>query len=72
MSDSFETPWTAAGQDPLSMGFPRQGNWSGLAGPSTGDLPNPGMEPMSPPMQVDSSLSEPLGKPEAIYYNNVT
>ena len=29
MSDSFATPWTAACQAPLSMGFPRQEYWSG-------------------------------------------
>ena len=26
----FETPWTVARQAPLSMGFSRQGYWSGL------------------------------------------
>ena len=34
-------------QGPLSMGFPRQEYWSGLPFPPLGDLPNPGMEPMS-------------------------
>ena len=29
--------------------------------PSPGDLPNPGIEPGSPALQTDSSLSEPLG-----------
>ena len=29
MSNSFVTPWTVARQTPLSMGFPRQGYWSG-------------------------------------------
>ena len=38
MSDSFVTPWTAACQAPLSMGFPRQKYWSGLLFPSLGDL----------------------------------
>ena len=42
------TPWTAACQAPLSMGFPRQEYWSGLPFPSPGDLPNPGTEPVSP------------------------
>ena len=41
------TPWTVAHQGPLSMGFPRQEYWSGLLFPSPGDLPNPGMEPLS-------------------------
>ena len=26
----FATPWTAADQAPLSMGFSRQGYWSGV------------------------------------------
>ena len=29
----FVTPWTVAYQAPLSMGFPRQGHWSGLPFP---------------------------------------
>ena len=41
----FATPWTVAGQAPLSMGFSRQEYWSGLPFPSPGDLPNPGTEP---------------------------
>ena len=42
------TPWTAARQAPPSMGFSRQGYWSGVPCPSPGDLPNPGIEPLSP------------------------
>ena len=42
------TPWTVAHQSPLSMGFSRQEYWSGLPFPSPGDLPNPGIKPMSP------------------------
>ena len=38
------TPWTVAHQAPLSMGFSRQEDWSGLPCPSPGDLPNPGIE----------------------------
>ena len=34
-------------QAPLSMGFPRQGYWSGLPFPPTGDLPDTGIEPTS-------------------------
>ena len=37
--------------------------WSGLPFTSPGDLPNPGMEPRSPALQVDSLLSEPPRKP---------
>ena len=47
---------------PLSMGFSRQEYWSGLSFPSPGDLPNPGIEPGSPTLQADASLSEPPGK----------
>jgi len=42
------TPWTAARQAPLSMGFSRQEYWSGVPCPPPGDLPDPGMEPASP------------------------
>ena len=47
MSDSFATPWAIAHQAPLSMGFPRQEYCSGLPFPSPGDLPDPGIEPVS-------------------------
>ena len=57
------TPWTVARQAPLSMGFSRQEYWSGLPFPSPGDLPNPGIESMSPALQADSLLIEPPGKP---------
>ncbi|ELR46456.1 hypothetical protein M91_05097, partial [Bos mutus] len=36
-----------ASQAPLSMEFSRQEYWSGLPFPPPGDLPNPGIEPMS-------------------------
>ena len=45
----------------LSMGFSRQEYWSGLPVPSPGDLPNPGIEPGSPTLQVDSLPSESPG-----------
>ena len=41
----FATLWTVARQAPLSMGFSRQEDWSGLPFPSPGDLPNPGIKP---------------------------
>ena len=44
----FMTLWTAACQAPLSTGFSRQGYCSGLPFPPPGNLPNPGIEPMSP------------------------
>ena len=46
-------------QVPPSMGFSRQGYWSGLPFPSPGDLPNPGIEPGSPTLQTDALPSEP-------------
>ena len=54
MSDSFATLWTVAHQAPLSMGFSRQEYWSGLPFPSPGDLPDPGIKPAFPALQVDS------------------
>ena len=44
MSDSVTPRTTGAHQDPPFLGFPRQECWSGLPGPSPGDLPNPGTE----------------------------
>ena len=52
------TPWTAARQAPLSMGFSRQEYWSGLPYPPPGDLPDPRIEPRSPELQADSLLPE--------------
>ena len=42
------TLWTVAHQAPLSMGFPRQEYHRGLPCPPLGDLPDPGIEPVSP------------------------
>ena len=63
MSDSFATSWTVDHQAPLSMGFPRQEYWSGLPFPSLGDLPNPGIELVSPALAGGFFFSEPPGKP---------
>ena len=54
MSNSFATPWTAAHQATLFMGFFRQEYWSGLLSPSPGDLPDPGVQSASLALQVDS------------------
>ena len=56
----FATPWTVAYQAPPSMGFSRQGYWSGLLSPSPGDLSDPGMEPWSPTLPADTFPFEPL------------
>ena len=50
------TLWTVDCQVPLSMGFSRQEYWSGLPCPTLGDLPDPGMKPVSPALQTDSFL----------------
>ena len=39
-------------------GFSRQEYWSGLPCPPPGDLPNPGIKPRSPTLQVDSLPTE--------------
>ena len=59
---TLETPWSIACQALLSMGFPRQEYWNGLPFPSPRDLPDPGIEPMSPTLQADSLPPEPPGK----------
>ena len=62
----FATPWTVAHQAPLSMGLSQQEYWSGLPFPTPGDLPNPGIEPvssMAPVLAGRSFTNEPPGKP---------
>ena len=43
----FAAPSTVTHQAPLSMRFSMQLYWSGLPCPPQGDLPNPGIKPMS-------------------------
>ena len=45
------SPWNSSGQ--------------GVAIPPPGDLPNPGMEPRSPALQMNSLPTEPTGKLKA-------
>ena len=55
----FAPPWTIACQAPLSMEFSLQEYWSRLLCPLPGDLPNPGIEPVTPmtrAQQADSLL----------------
>ena len=62
----FETLWMVACQSPLSTGFSRQEHRGGLPFLPPADLPNPGIElvsPMSPVLQVDSLPAQPSGKP---------
>ena len=50
-------------QAPLSMGFPRQEYWNGLPFPSPGNLPDPGIETVSPALTGRLFTAEPPGKP---------
>ena len=55
----LSTLWTIAHQASLSMGFSRQKYWSEFPCPSPGDLPSPGIKPVSlatPALQADSLL----------------
>ena len=58
----FATPGTVAHQAPLSTKFSRQEFWSELPFLYPGDLPNMGIKPGSPALQMDSLSSEPPGK----------
>ena len=53
----FATPWTIQPRE-----FSRPEYWSGWPFPSPGDLPNPGIEPRSPTLRVDSLPAEPQWK----------
>ena len=63
VSDSLATPQTVARRAPLSMGFPRQEYWSGLPFPSLGDLPHPGIKPMSLALAGGFFITKLPGKP---------
>ena len=66
MSDSWRPLWTVARQAPLPVGFSRQEYWSGLPCSPPGDLPNPGIKPISLSSLAPASGSLPLtslGKP---------
>ena len=62
----FATPQTVAHQAPLSMGFSGQEFWSGLPFSSREDVSNPGIEPRSPALQVDSLLSKLQGREHTV------
>ena len=62
------TAWTVALQAPLSMQLSRQEYRSGLPFPSPGDLPDPGIEPVSPALAGGFFTVEPPGKPQFVSY----
>ena len=62
------TPWTLTRQAPLSLGFYRQESWSGSPFPPPGDLPDPGVKPvsfLSPAPAGRFFTTGPPGKPIA-------
>ena len=52
-----------AHQAPLSMGFPSQEYWSGLPFPTPGDLPDSGIESVSPALAFRFFTAESSRKP---------
>ena len=65
MSDSCD-PMSSSLLGSSVHGILQQEYWSGLPFPSTGYLPDPGIEPGSPAVEADALTSEPPGK---IYWN---
>ena len=66
----FATLWTVACQASLSMRFCMQEYWSVLTFPLPGDLPDPGIEPESPPFPALQAHFLPLshqGSPQTVY-----
>ena len=59
----YYPPWIIACKAPLSMGFSKQEYWSGLPLPPPGDLPDPGIKPMSPTLAGIFFTAELPGKP---------
>ena len=59
---ALATPWTAACQAPLSLGFSRQVYWSGVPFPSPGNRPDPETEPKSPRIACRFFPTESPGK----------
>ena len=67
----FVIQGTVACQAPLSMGFSRQEYWSALPCPRLGNLPDPGIKPMSltfPTLAGVFFTTEPPGKPAVCIY----
>ena len=60
------TPWTAAHQAPLSMGFPKQEYWNGLPFTTSGDHSNQGTKLSSPVLQAHSFLLSHEGSPKFV------
>ena len=65
VSDSFVSPWTVTPQTRVSLGVSRQECWSGLPFPPPGDLPDSGIEPMSPEPPVCRQILNQLSHQES-------
>ena len=63
MSNSLATPWTEAGQASLSMGVSQARILEWVAISLPGDLPDPEIEPTSPPLAGGLFTTEPPRKP---------
>ena len=63
----FVTPWTVAHQASLSMGFSKQEYWSDVPFPVPGDLPDPGVKPVSPVLAGKSLSTAPPRKTKSNY-----
>ena len=62
----FVTLWTVTHHVPVFLGFSRQEYWIGLPCHAPEDLPDPGIEPVSPAapaLKVESLPLAPHGKP---------
>ena len=70
MSNFWGPHGLVACQAPQSMGFPRQDYCSGLPFPSPGDLPDPGIKPVSLAFQADTSLPSHQVSPEMTLQGN--
>ena len=66
MSDSLWPHGLLSARLLCPWGFSRQEYWSGLPCPPPGNIPNTGIEPRSPTLQVDSLPAELLGKPKPL------
>ena len=60
---TFVSPQTVSPQTPLSKECSRQEYWSGLPFPTPGDLPDPGIKPVSPKLAGEFITTMPPGKP---------
>ena len=66
-------PRTAARQAPLSMGFPRLEYWSGSPCPPPGDLPDPGIQSLSPAStELPGKHILPISSPSHIHFHKRT